>query len=110
MQTIKIDDASKMFLRGDTVVIAEFRSYKCEDRTWRDKQTGRATTGTFLFHSVEIGSRACSFVERPPDGVTEANYQWPYSKGQRVLIRLDSMVTEKGHTSIRGTVVATIKD
>jgi len=108
MNKMTLDQCVELFRGGNLVVIAEMRGYTCEDRQWRDKATGRAVNGTFLVHNVEVGPKAMSLAERLPEGVTEKNYNWPFKKGESVLIEVEGMEVSKGHTILRGEVKATV--
>jgi len=110
IQNISRAEATKRWLSGELVVIAEVRSFICEDREWRDKKTGRMEKGTFLTHNLEIGPMAAPLSERLPEGVTKAGYVWPFKKGDSVLVKVDSVFAEKGVTQFRGAPVAILKD
>jgi len=108
MNKMTQDQAIELFKMGNLVCIAEMRGYSCEDRQWRDKQSGRAVAGTFLVHNIECGNKAMSLAERLPEGVTEKTYQWPFKKGDTVLIEVEGMEVSKGHTILRGEVRASV--
>jgi len=71
---------------------------------WRDKGSGAMMEAEMLTHTVESGSESIAVNERQPDGWKAESYVCPFKKGQKVLLWIESMMTQKGLTSSRGQI------
>jgi len=98
--------AIEKFLAGEPVIILEYRSSKCEQIEWRDKQSKEKMVGVFLRHNCESAAGVpFSVSERVTDKtLTPESYKAPFKRGTPVVLVYRSMITEKGHTSFNGSL------
>lgn len=86
--------------------IAEYRSSCAETIKYQDKKTGRMAEMAMLRHNIEVGDVAVAINERTTDDFKADAYKSPFKKGQKVLVCLQSMETDKGLVRARGTLHA----
>lgn len=104
---IKLAEALKQIELGKFLGgIAEYRSSTAETVKYQDKKTGRMAEMALLRHNVEVGDVAVAINERTTDDFKADTYKSPYKKGQKVLVCLQSMETDKGLVRARGTLTA----
>lgn len=104
---MKLTDALKNIENGKFLGgIAEYRSSVAETIKYQDKKTGRMQEMAMLRHNIEVGDVAVAINERTADDFKAADYKSPYKKGQKVLVCLQSMETDKGLVRARGTLTA----
>jgi hypothetical protein len=96
--------AVEKFLAGVFAAIGEYRMSKAETIQWRDKTNGQVKSAAMLRHVVEVGQASVTVNERVPDDVKAENINVPFHKGQRVLIEVSDLHTEKGAVSCRGVL------
>jgi len=101
---MKITELSERVRKGEVVAVGEYRMSKAETINWRDKQSGAAKSAVVLRHVVEVGDKSVTVNERVPDGVKEGDVKVAWSKGQLVVLHLDSWVTERGTVTCRATL------
>lgn len=104
---MKLADALKQIENGKFLGgLAEYRSSNAEIIKYQDKKTGRMAEMAMLRHNIEVGDVAVAINERTEDGFKVETYKPPYKKGQKVLVVLQSMETDKGLIRARGTLHA----
>jgi len=99
---IKLADAIKVWQSGSPVLLVEYRNSQAETIKWRDKETRRMMEAPSLRHSVETADSAIVVNERPAETMDVNKYVAPFRKGQKVLLHVQSLTTERGIVSARG--------
>jgi len=99
---IKMADAQGMWAKGAVVVIVEFRKSQAERINWRDKSTGKAMTAPILRHTVETDRDVLVVSERVPENFDVENFKSEYAKGQKCLLSITELATERGLMTVRG--------
>lgn len=107
----KQNEVVERFLSGAFIVIAEYRTFKVETMGWRDKKTGARVTAPIAVHAVEVGNVQLKLTEWLPDDTPKDAAGVPqvaaaHKKGDRVVIKLESLEVQSGMYSARGTVHA----
>jgi len=85
-------------------VVVEYRSSRVDHIAWRDKQTGKAREAFMLRHTVEMGASTLSVAERKEDDWTGKGYAAPFKKGQACVLTFSDWRTERGATTVRGSL------
>ena len=91
-------------IAGKFLALGEYRSGKVDRIDYRDNKTGQAKTFMKITHHVEVGSMPVIFSEKIPDGVSPESIKIPHVKGKMVVCSIQSLSTEKGVTSARGSI------
>lgn len=89
-------------MSGSRIFVGEFRATKTDHITWRDKDSGRRLEADLIRHTVECGADTIMVNERLPDGQDITKMSWPFKKGDRVVVHVESMEVNKGFTQVRG--------
>jgi len=88
---------------GKTVVLAEFRSAKCEAISWRDEETGRAMKGISCNLYLEtVTGEPFKVGVRQPDDYDVASFKPPFEKGALVWVDVRLKSATKGNVTIYG--------
>lgn len=90
--------------RGERLCVGEYRLFNPGTARWRDKDNGARRTGAVSRHSLEFGNTSVDITVFAPDGATEENLKAPFEKGQKVVLHIDSWISEKGSVSARGSL------
>jgi len=104
---MKESEIAAAVIRGEHLVVGEFRSGKVEVIKYRDKTTRAAMEFSAIRYNVEFAGEAVKVTERVPEGtqVTPeyiAAWKPPFPKGTAVVLRVVTWVTAKGDTSASG--------
>lgn len=94
----------KSALEGKPVVLVEYRSFKVEHISYRDKKTGNAVSRDIVKHAVEMGDSQVSVSEWVPEGVKPESIKPPFNKGQRVVLELRGMERQQGFFVAEGNL------
>ena len=97
-----LEQALSDWKNGALIAVAEYRTSRAETITWRDRETQRTLKGVTLTHSIEVGGTTTMLSERVPDEFDPKQYQSPFTKGENVLVHIDSITRNKGVTTIYG--------
>jgi len=98
------EKAIESFLAGDPLMCVEYRGSKAEVIKWRDKETRRPMEGTALRHTVENNAGSIAVNERTDENFNVANYHSPFTKGQKVLLRVTGLQVQRGSMTCSGTL------
>ena len=98
-------ELTKKVLAGEVWAVGEYRASHADRIRWRDQKTGNALEAGVLRHTVEFGTHSAT-VNEP----TESNFDekaWTPGptfprKGERVAVRVLSLVQQKGVLALRG--------
>jgi len=101
---MKLAQAIEQWQQGARLLFGEYRSSKAETINYRDKETRQMTQLKMLRHVVEVGSDSVMVGERVPDNFNPAEYKSPFTRGQKVVVHIDSLLIEKGVPTCRGRV------
>jgi len=99
---IKLTEAVERWKNGERILFGEYRASKAEVIKYRDKLTHQMTEMKMLRHTIEVGPDSVVLNERVDDKFDAASYKSPLTKGQKVVVFLDSLLIEKGVPSARG--------
>lgn len=91
-------------LEGKPVVLVEYRSFKIENITYRDKKTQQTISRDIVKHAVEMGDSQVSVSEWVPAGVDAKTIKPPFNKGQRVVLELRGMERQQGFYVAEGNL------
>jgi len=103
---MKLSEAVAKWQAGDRLLFGEYRASKAEVIKYRDKTSHQMTEMKMLRHTVEIGSDSVQVNERVDDNFDVAGYKPPFTKGQKVVVFVDSLLIEKGVPNARGKLEA----
>jgi len=97
------------FLAGAFIVMAEYRGFKVESMSWRDKKTGGRVSAPIAIHAVEVGDVQLKVTEWLPDDTPKDASGQPqvaskHKKGERVVVKLDSLEVQSGMHQARGSI------
>lgn len=95
-------------MAGNLLIVAEYRSFKVETITYRDKKTGNMLTRFIAKHSCEAGDSQFQVAEFLPDDYSHDKNPMsrPFPKGQSVVVLVESFTQEKGFISVSGDMQA----
>jgi len=104
---MKQKEAIKRFMDGQPVLMVEYRGYKAETITWRDKDTKQSVSAPILRHNVEGVSENGSAVpygvsKRVEDNFVVSSYVSPFKRGEKVVLVFTAMMTERGNITFSG--------
>lgn len=91
-------------MRGERVIICEYRSSKMENIAWRDKESGKAMSAAVIRHTLESGPDSVTVNERTAADFDSSKWVAPAKKGQLVALHFTEFKTERGLMSARGTL------
>lgn len=94
----------KMALEGKPVVLVEYRSFKIEHITYRDKKTQNTVSRNIVKHAVEMGDAQVSVSEWIPEDVKPETVKPPFAKGQRAVLELRGMERQQGFFVAEGNL------
>jgi len=103
---IKLTEAVERWKNGERLLFGEYRSSKAEVIKYRDKTSHQMTEMKMLRHTVEVGPDSVQLAERVEDNFDASSYKSPLTKGQKVIIFLDSLLIERGVPTARGKLEA----
>jgi len=92
----------KAALEGKPVVLVEYRSFKPDKISYRDKKTGQAIEQLIVKHGVEMGELQVQVAEWMPQGTTEAQVKPPFAKGAKAVLLIEGMTQEQGFFKAKG--------
>lgn len=87
---------------GELIAIGEWRSSKAEIIKWRDHQTGRAMEAPNLKHNVEFAGTPVAVGERVAEGTKLEDIHVSFSKGDMVVLSIETISRTKGLMSATG--------
>jgi len=79
-------------------IVAEYRGGKAEERGFRDKTTGRASSMKGAEHVLEIGNETVTWSESLDDRLRIDTWTPPATKGAKVVVRFALIPTDKRGT------------
>jgi len=79
-------------------IVAEYRGGKAEERPFRDKTTGRASSMKGAEHVLEIGNETVTWSEMLDDRMRVDTWTAPATKGSKVVVRFQLIPTDKRGT------------
>lgn len=93
-------------LNGEKVTVVEYRGSNAEIIKWSDRETQKQMEAPSLRHTVEDAKTSFVVSERldrtkPFDA---AAYKSPFKKGDKVALRFNTVVVNKGVTTVTGTL------
>jgi len=94
--------AIESWLRGVPLLCVEFRSFKVETPTMRDKETGRAVSRVVARYALEMGGDSVTITEWMADGTDPAKVLCAMKKGDLGVLHVESLIREKGLLTGRG--------
>jgi len=111
----KQKEVVERFLSGAFIVVAEYRGFKPEIMSWRDKKTGARTSAPIAVHAVEVGDIQLKVTQWLPDDTPKDAEGRPivfakHRKGERVVIKLESLEVQSGMYQARGEIHAVEAD
>jgi len=94
---MKTLEATKRFLAGEPLMVAEFRMAVVDVINFRDKKTGAARSADVIKTTVETATRSITFTEFVRDEKFVADKFVPsFQKGDKVVIQLESLQESRG--------------
>lgn len=96
------------FNAGKIVVVGKFLHFKAETIAYRDRVSGKPATFDKIEFTV-MTANGVVFVQpdtRRIPGFDIAKYKPPFAENAKVVVEIQSMVVEKGVTTIGGTIEA----
>ena len=109
MKEMTMKEAQDLFLKGEKILLCDYRFGKAEVINYRDKTDGKAKSFTTVRHTIEIGDASYQVSERVPEGFDAANYKPTISKGQRCVLLFDRFAVQSGVGQFGGTIVPVAK-
>jgi len=106
MPTIK--QVNERVAEGQILAVAEYRGFRLEAIRYRDKKTGAAVSAPIVTHSVELGAQQAKVSEWLLDGTPvddrglATNYVAAFKKGDRIIIKVESLKNDRGSWTING--------
>lgn len=82
--------------KGEVLAVCEWRGFKVEEVTLTDTKTGRQRKSCVVRHAVELGADQVAITEWMPDGTDPKSIKFPYNRGDRLLVVLSGLQTQKG--------------
>jgi len=95
-------------LRGQLIQGGEYLMSKAENIPYKDKKTGAAASFDKLTHTILTSDGAVAVEEdtRKIAGFDPVKYRSTYSKGQKVVVLVESKVSVRGVVTLRGKLEA----
>lgn len=90
--------------KGGIFMIGEYRSAKAETVNYRDKVSGKAAKFASHLHVVETGDDSVTFQERVEEGVDTSTLKPRFAKGQKVLVRVETLERVQGFLRATGSM------
>jgi len=102
-----ITEAVEKFKAGAFVAVAEYRGFKPDAIRYRDKKTGARVSSPVLVHLLEVGDAQVKVTEWCADTVQVDKdglpiVERPYAKGEKVILKLESLESQNGQMSAKG--------
>jgi hypothetical protein len=95
----------QMMESGDVIVLGEYRGCKTVARTYQSSKTGKVEPLKYVTHIIEVGTgnnvRSMDCEEMLSNDADVSSYKAPANRGERVLVRVEQMKQERGHTTVR---------
>lgn len=105
----KLSEAIEKFKGGAFIAVAEYRGFKPDAMRYRDKKTGARVSSPIAIHLLEVGDAQVKVTEWLPDGTAVDAAGLPlverkHAKGDKVIIKLESLESQNGQLSARGAI------
>lgn len=99
-------------LAGNLLLIAEYRSFKVEPISYRDKKNGNMMHRFIAKHSLEAGDNQLQVADFMPDDYNheKAPAVAPFKKGTLCVLAVDTFKQEKGFISASGELTPLEED
>jgi hypothetical protein len=81
---------------GEVIGLAEWRGAKIDKVSLRDTKTGATRNAVCVRHGLELDSKQLAVTEWLPDGTEKDSIKIPWAKGQRLVLKFDSLATNNG--------------
>lgn len=88
--------AIEQWQAGAMILLVEYRHSTAEVINWRDKATGKVESMNSLTHNIEAGKLSIAVRERVQGQLNVEQYKPPFQTGQKCILRVESLVREKG--------------
>jgi len=91
---------------GKLLVVGSVVFFKKDVVPYRDKQTGKPATFNKIEYSV-VTARGVWFVQPDTRKIKDFDmntFANPFKNGQRVVVEVESMITEKGQVTVSGNI------
>jgi len=88
---------------GERLLVGDYRLGKAEAITYRDK-SGKTANAVVLRHTLECGNDVIAVSVFADDSVKAETWKPPFAKGTKVVVRLESLVIDKGTITVRGDI------
>jgi len=92
----------KVALSGKPVVIVEYRSFKEDAISYRDKKSGQAVHRLIVKHAVEMGADQVQVTEWLPEGAKPGEAKSAFKKGQQCVLEITGMERQQGFYTCSG--------
>lgn len=102
---MKQTEAIQHWQSGGRILVAEYRSSRIDNITWRDKSSGKAMSASLLKHTIELGDVSCVVSQRVPDDKRPEDYLGKFKKGDKVLFAFLTIQMERGAVSGTGELL-----
>lgn len=93
------------FLRGEFLIIAEWRQCNVDELTLRDRKTGNARSSCVSRHGCETETGQLSVAEWHPDGTRRDQVSHNFVKGDTVAIQVRGLTIDRGGSVVNGTIL-----
>lgn len=87
-------------LKGNPVMVVEYRASEPEVVRFRNKETGSQEEIKKLTHTVEAGNTSFKVSERVNGDFHPENYQSPFKKGTICVLHIESYSRDKGFNRV----------
>jgi hypothetical protein len=101
---MKQSEFIKAVMDGKTLSKGKYLTGMAEDRTWRDRESGREMNGKFCTHNVMVGQKVMMVSEDLPPGVKASEWKSPFQFNDDIVLEIDSIVNQKGALKARGKI------
>lgn len=99
---MKQADLIKCVLAGKPLVVVEYRSFKEDAISYRDKKTGQAVHRLVLKHATEMGNDQVQVTEWLPPEAVAGQAKPAFSKGQKCVLELTGLERQQGFFTCQG--------
>ena len=102
---MKRSEIAAQLEKGGAFILGEYRVTKGDVVNYRDKATGKAASFSQRIHVVESGETVVHVQARVEDGVDPRKLPAPFSKGQKVLLAVETLERVQGFLRATGNLL-----